>query len=109
MAAPPGKEFITVAQASEITPGTGKVVRVGRDEIALFNVEGRFCAIDNTCPHAGAPIGVHLFDGRVATCGYHGMRFDVTTGDCPDACGWSVQTYATRVEGDEVQIAVWKD
>jgi nitrite reductase/ring-hydroxylating ferredoxin subunit len=37
------------------------------------------------------------------------MRFDVTTGDCPDASGWSVQTYDTRVVGDEVQIAVWKD
>lgn len=109
MDAPPGKEFVTVAQAAEIAPGSGKVVRVGRDEVALFNVEGCFYAIDNTCPHAGAPIGCHLFDGRVATCGYHGMRFDVTTGDCPDASGWSVQTYHTRVDGDEVQIAVWKE
>jgi nitrite reductase (NADH) small subunit/3-phenylpropionate/trans-cinnamate dioxygenase ferredoxin subunit len=109
MAPPPGKEFVTVATVAEIAPGTGKVVRLGRDEIALFNVEGRFHAIDNTCPHAGAPIGVCRFDGRVATCGYHGMRFDVTTGDCPDASGWSVQTYDTRVVGDEVQIAVWKD
>jgi nitrite reductase (NADH) small subunit/3-phenylpropionate/trans-cinnamate dioxygenase ferredoxin subunit len=109
MIPPPGKEFVTVAQVSEIEPGAGKVVRVGRDEIALFNVDGRFFAIDNTCPHAGAPIGVHLFDGRVATCGYHGMRFDVTTGDCPDACGWSVQTYITRVVDDQVQVAVWKD
>lgn len=106
---PSAKEFVTVAQASEIAPGSGKVVRLGRDEIALFNVGDRFFAIDNTCPHAGAPIGVHLFDGQVATCGYHGMRFDVTTGDCPDACGWSVKTYPTRVAGDDVQIEVWKD
>ena len=105
----PGHHYVAVATLDEIPPGTGKVVRIGRDEIALFNVEGEFHAIDNTCPHAGAPIGVRRFDGRIATCGYHGMRFDVTTGECPDACGWSVQTYPCRVVGDEVQIAVWKE
>jgi nitrite reductase/ring-hydroxylating ferredoxin subunit len=105
----PDKEWITVATTEEIAPGSGKVVRVRRDEIALFNVDGQYHAIDNTCPHAGAPIGVHLFDGQIATCGYHGLRFDVTNGECPDVCGWSVQTYPVRVEGDEVQIAVWKE
>lgn len=109
MALAPGKEFVTVAAVSEVPPGTGKVVRIGCEEIALFNVEGRFHAIDNTCPHAGAPIGVCRFDGRIATCGYHGMRFDVTTGLCPDASGWSVQTYDTRVEDGEVQVAIWKE
>jgi nitrite reductase/ring-hydroxylating ferredoxin subunit len=106
---PPGREFVTAASVDEIPPGGGKVVRIGRDDIAVFNVDGRFFAIDNTCPHAGAPIGVSRFDGQIVTCGYHGMRFDVTTGVCPDACGWSAQTYPVRVVGDEIQIAVWKD
>jgi nitrite reductase/ring-hydroxylating ferredoxin subunit len=104
-----GREFVAAASVDEIPQGFGKVIRIGRDEIAIFNVDGRFFAIDNTCPHAGAPIGVSRFDGRIVTCGYHGMRFDVTTGVCPDACGWSAQTYPVRVVDDEIQIAVWKE
>jgi nitrite reductase (NADH) small subunit/3-phenylpropionate/trans-cinnamate dioxygenase ferredoxin subunit len=74
--------------------------------VALFNVDGAFHAIDNSCPHAGAPIGVRRFDGRIVTCLYHGMRFDVTTGECPDATGWCAEKYEVRVHGDVIEVAV---
>jgi nitrite reductase/ring-hydroxylating ferredoxin subunit len=40
---------VKVAQTSDLSPGTGKVVQSDGHTIALFNVEGTFFAIDNTC------------------------------------------------------------
>ena len=33
--------------------------------IALFNVDGTFCAIDNTCTHVGGPLGEGDIDGEI--------------------------------------------
>jgi nitrite reductase/ring-hydroxylating ferredoxin subunit len=102
----PEIKFHPAARVEEVPVGTGVVVRVGGRDVALFNVNGGFHAIDNTCPHAGAPIGARRFDGRVVTCPYHGMRFDVTTGDCPDAAGWCAETYDVRVTDGWVEVAL---
>ncbi|MGE5296331.1 MAG: Rieske (2Fe-2S) protein, partial [Solirubrobacterales bacterium] len=48
---------VKVAQTSDLSPGTGKVVQADGRNIALFNVEGTFFAIDNTCTHRGGPLG----------------------------------------------------
>ena len=39
---------VRVAQTNEIRPGAGKVVEAGGRDVALFNVDGDFYAIDNT-------------------------------------------------------------
>ena len=43
-----------VAKATEVPPGQRLVVQAGTKTLALFNVEGVYHAIDNTCPHRGA-------------------------------------------------------
>ena len=48
---------VKVAQTSDLSPGTGKVVQADGRNIALFNVEGAFFAIDNACTHRGGPLG----------------------------------------------------
>jgi len=47
--------FVKVAAAGDVPPGTGKCVEAGGKQIALFNVGGAFHAIDNTCLHRGGP------------------------------------------------------
>ncbi len=44
-------EYVKVAQASELEPNHGKLVEVQGKKIALFNVDGKFHAIDDTCTH----------------------------------------------------------
>ena len=46
-------EFVRVARAGEIAPGEGTLVEAGGKKIALFNVDGKFHAIDDTCTHQG--------------------------------------------------------
>ncbi|MBI3061341.1 MAG: Rieske 2Fe-2S domain-containing protein [Deltaproteobacteria bacterium] len=74
-------DFVKVAKTDEIVPGQGKMIEVGGKKIALFNVEGSFHAIDDTCTHRGGPLSEGSLDGKEVTCPFHGARFDVTTGE----------------------------
>ena len=48
--------YVKVARTSEVTPGQAKMVEVEGKKIALFNVDGSFYAIDDTCTHRGGPL-----------------------------------------------------
>ena len=54
--------FVKVGTVQEVPAGKSKQVKVGSRTIALFNVDGIYHAIDDTCPHRGAP----LWEGSVA-------------------------------------------
>ena len=98
-------QFISVAKVSEIPPGTGRVVYVEDVAVALFNVNGEFFAIDNTCKHRGGPLGEGELDSYVVTCPLHGWQYDIRTGAAlmhPVA----VTSYKVKVEGDEVKVSI---
>jgi nitrite reductase/ring-hydroxylating ferredoxin subunit len=98
---------VTVAKASEVKAGEGRIVEAGGHQIALFNVSGKFCAIDNTCCHRGGPLGDGELDGQIVTCPWHGWQYDVTTGQCvAPSPKVSVKSYPVQVEGDEVKVEV---
>jgi nitrite reductase/ring-hydroxylating ferredoxin subunit len=96
--------FTTVAKTSELKPGEGKIAEAGGKTLAVFNVDGGFHCIDNTCCHRGGPLGDGELDGTTVTCPWHGWRYDVTSGKClaPNPAA-HVAAYAVKVEGDEVK------
>jgi len=99
--------FVEVAKVSEIESGTGKMVEVEGKEIAIFNDEGEFYAIDNECPHIGAPLCEgELEDGKVV-CPWHGSEFDLKSGEAlsPPA-DEDVSCYKLEIEGDVIKIEV---
>jgi nitrite reductase (NADH) small subunit len=85
-----------VGNVSELQPGERKIVELEGRSIGVFNVDGDFYAIRNTCPHQGAPLCLGQLsgtavaskpgeyewglEGRVIRCPWHGWEFDVTTG-----------------------------
>lgn len=99
-------EFVKVATTDQLTPGQGMTVQVNGEYVALFNVDGTFYAISDTCPHAGGPLGQGLLEGCIVTCPWHGWRFNVTTGVSPVVSSISVKKYEVKVEGNDVLVAV---
>ena len=95
-----------VAKTSEIPAGTGKVVEVGGKAIAIFNADGTFYAMDNTCVHRGGPLGEGSLAGRRVTCPWHGWEYDVTSGACQTNPSAHVQTFDVKTEGDDLLVAV---
>ena len=98
--------FTRVASRGDIPEGTGKTVEIGAKKIALFNVAGKFYAIDNECKHRGGPLGEGELDGCNVTCPLHGWEYDVTTGINLDDENVKVQTHPTRIDGDDVMVEV---
>jgi nitrite reductase/ring-hydroxylating ferredoxin subunit len=99
--------FIKVAQVQEVPPGTAKQITVNGQTIALFNVEGTYHAIDDTCTHRGASLAEGECDGNEVICPWHGARFDLTTGAAktpPAPRG--VKAYQVQVVGEEIQVDV---
>ncbi len=98
--------FVRVATTSEIPVGQGKTVEVDGKQIALFNVDGTFYAIDNTCKHRGGPLGEGELDGTNVICPWHGWTYDVRSGECLDEPDCHVDKYDVRIEGTDVLVGV---
>ena len=99
-------DFVRVAATTDIPAGQGKTVEVGGKQIAVFNCDGTFYAIDNTCKHRGGPLGEGELEGMVVTCPWHGWTDDVTSGHSPDDPDCAVDRYDVKVEGDDVMVGI---
>ncbi|MDO8461394.1 MAG: Rieske (2Fe-2S) protein [Deltaproteobacteria bacterium] len=99
-------ELVKVTAVSEVPNNEGRVFEVKGQQVALFNVDGKICAIENVCPHRGGPLGEGSLDGAIVTCPWHGWQFDVTTGQSPVNPAASVKTFPCKVEGANVSVEV---
>ncbi len=76
-------------------------------KIAIFNVDGAFYAMNDTCTHASGPLSEGELDGTVVTCPWHGATFDIKTGGvlgppAPDG----IRSYEVKTEGEDVLVKV---
>lgn len=113
-----------VCRVDELPPGSSKIVKVRRQEIGVYNVNGAYYALNSMCPHqfgplCHGPVGGEMVcnaqtnwrfawirGGEILTCPWHGMEFDVTTGKSLTMPDMMVRTYPVRVTDGEVRIQV---
>lgn len=99
-------EFTTVARVGDIAEGQGQAFAVSGRMIAVFNEGGKYWAIDDFCPHMGASLaGGYMADG-IVTCPWHAWRFCIHNGQWCDNPRIKIDSFETRVEGDEIQVRV---
>jgi nitrite reductase (NADH) small subunit len=98
-------DFVSVAKVNDVLPGQGKTVQIAGKDIALFNVDGTFYAVDDTCLHRGGPLGEGELTGHLVACPWHGWKYDVRTGVSITNPAAKVSCYETRIEGEELQIS----
>ena len=99
-------EFLPAIGVDDLTPGKCTEARVGGKAIALFNVDGVFHALSNTCVHRGGPLGQGMLDGAIVMCPWHAWTFDVTTGMSNVNPSLSVACYQVKVENGQVMVKV---
>ena len=121
-----------VGQTSEIPPGERRIVEAEGRSIGVFNVNGTYYALRNSCPHQLAPLcrgtvtgttlpckpGEYLWarEGEIVRCPWHGWEFNphrmrvktyrVTVETAPTADDSSVETYPVTVENGLVILHV---
>src|SRR5437667_5805020 len=100
-------QFVKVASTTDLAPGEAKCVEAAGTQRALFNLEGSFYAIDDTCPHRGGPLSEGEVSGEEVTCPWHGAVYNIKPGAVlgpPAPRG--VASYAVRVRGADVEVEV---
>jgi len=98
------EEFVSVGKTEDVMSGSGFVAEVNGQSVAVFNVEGSYYAIDNTCLHRGGPLGEGELEGEVVTCPWHGWEYNVKTGACINNPSVCVKSYPVLVEGSELKV-----
>ncbi len=104
-----------ICPASDLPVGERRIVEIDGKSIGVFNVNGSYHAIRNSCPHQLAPLclgpvsgttlpskpGEYNYgrEGEIIRCPWHGWEFDITTGRSvfnPHRC--RVRSYQVTVE-----------
>jgi nitrite reductase (NADH) small subunit len=93
-----------VGALAELPFRPGAPVKVGDQWLALFKLGERVVAIDNPCPHAGAPLCDGTVLGGKVVCYLHCWEFDLETGACDVGREWNVRTYPVRVVDGRVLV-----
>ena len=99
--------YVKVASLTELEPGKMKRVDIGRLRILLVNLNGKVCALDDTCTHEDASLATGSLRGELVKCPLHGSSFNVCTGAVSDEpATTNLKTYAVRLIGDEIHVQV---
>ena len=95
-----------VAKVSDIAAGCAQTLEISGKMIALFNLDGKFYAVDNRCLHRGGPLAQGHLEGNVVTCPWHAWQFDIPSGKCHTMPDTKQNVYPVKIEKDEVYVEV---
>ncbi len=76
------------------------------EPVAIFNVDGDYLAVADTCTHAHSSLSEEgwVEHGRVE-CGFHGAQFDLRTGAvCRLPARVPLRSYVVEVRGSDVWL-----
>ena len=98
--------FRYLCQSTDIASGKSKsfsiTIKKGpKFEIAVFNVQGKYYAISNTCKHVGGPLSLELLKGNIVTCPWHGWKYSIVNGKSPHKGGDSVTPMKLKYQRED--------
>lgn len=94
-----------VGDMREIGLGEAKSFELEGRKIAVFNLDGRFYALEDACPHRGGPLSEGSVSDGAVSCPWHSARFDIKSGQhlSPPASR-GVPSFPVKVEGSMIQV-----
>ena len=100
-------QTIRLASVNDIPEGEGREYRVGDLFVAIFRDEGQYYALEDYCPHAGAPINDGPVSQGAVMCMWHGWRFSLRDGSCLNIPrGFPVRTFPLKIEGEDIYVTL---
>lgn len=97
--------WLDAADESDVPDDDVIGVDVAGRDIALYRVEGRVFATDNTCTHGQARLCDGFLEGHEIECPLHQGRFDIRDGraTCEPASD-ALRCHPVRIEGGRVLL-----
>jgi nitrite reductase (NADH) small subunit len=117
------KKRFVVCPVSELPLGAKKIVDLGDRTIGVYNSRGTLYAVQNTCPHALAPICIadpsgtmlpsapgevkYGMEGLVLRCPWHNWEYDIRTGEALFGTDRRrLATFPVTVEDGQVVVTI---
>ena len=95
-----------VLEAEELPENRVTTVSAGHRTLALSKFEGKFCAVQNACPHQGGPLGEGSIEKGWLRCPWHGWDYHPCTGKSPGGFGDGLETFDVELREDGIYVAV---
>jgi nitrite reductase/ring-hydroxylating ferredoxin subunit len=110
-----------IAEFSELSP---KAVKIGDAQVFVYRYKGKFYAYTDKCPHQGGPacegdlrecVVGEIDENRLyvesvskerfsIVCPWHGVEYDLETGECRTNRRLRLRHYNVILEGTEVLV-----
>jgi len=100
-------EYVKIAEAKAVLKNQMQVFNAKGHEILVVNVEGKFYALENRCPHMGYPLFFGSLEGDVLTCGFHSAKFNVRTGESVGpVTSERLKTFSVKIQDYSIFVEV---
>jgi len=100
------EDFVKVCKLNDLKENAGRKFLVDDVEIAVFKVEGRVYALQNSCPHQHAAL---IYDGFIEDgyiiCPAHGWEFNLKDGKMKTGRK-GLDSYEVKTVGDYVFVNI---
>jgi nitrite reductase (NADH) small subunit len=96
--------FIKVATKQEIAPNKSKTINLNGRTVGIYQINGQFYAVDDFCPHKGAPLHEGQLLGTLIMCPWHRWTFDLASGHCVTHPGTHIPCFEVKIEGDDILL-----
>lgn len=100
-------DWIDIAASADFPPGTCRTIDAAGTPIAIFNVDGKYYAIEDLCTHEAETLSRGRLEGCEIICPRHQARFSLISGAALSPPAYeAVATYPVRIADGMVQVSV---
>lgn len=97
--------YTKVARKGDIARGRMMRVEVDGKPILVVNLDDKFYAVCDICPHEDASLSTGALQGDLVRCPLHGSRFNLKTGAVlEEPAEEDLTTYTVRIDGEDILV-----
>jgi nitrite reductase/ring-hydroxylating ferredoxin subunit len=98
---------VELCKTDAVAAGNALKVETAGLTVAVFNIDGQFYVMDDSCTHGPGSLSEGFIDGDVIECNFHNGQFSIKTGEVVSPpCMVPMKTYAVVMEGGKVFIEI---
>ena len=90
---------------NELPNGRVMTVTAGHKGICLTHFEGKYYALENSCPHQGGPLGEGSIENNMLRCPWHGWDFQPCGGSA-EGFEDGLPSFDLKIEGDAIFVGI---
>jgi 3-phenylpropionate/trans-cinnamate dioxygenase ferredoxin subunit len=95
-----------LASVSDLRDNEGFPADLDGTPVALYRIDGKVHAIDDTCTHEFANLSEGFVESGTVECPLHAAQFEIATGKCLSGPAMTdLKTYPVRIEGDDIYVS----